>query len=197
MSSASLERALPAALQMLRPGGRLAVVSFHSLEDRIVKRFMRVRSTGARARPTSRSAHAARSRRSGRPAARDPPERDEVPRNPRAQSARLRVAGDDWLAGSVRRRRRRRAGAAHPPNGGATPVRRRGHAREAASSGSPSVPSCSRASSSSTSRCCASTSTSTSRAASARGFGPRTRRCSRRSRPRSPRRACRRAPVGS
>jgi 16S rRNA (cytosine1402-N4)-methyltransferase len=89
----SLERALPAALQMLRPGGRLAVISFHSLEDRIVKRFLRSEEHGCTcppefpvcacgASPTLR----ATPRRAIRPSA------AEIARNPRSQSARLRVA---------------------------------------------------------------------------------------------------------
>jgi 16S rRNA (cytosine1402-N4)-methyltransferase len=88
-----LERALPAALEMLRPHGRLAVISFHSLEDRIVKKFLRDGEHGCTcppdfpvcacgATPTLRAIP----RRAIRPSA------AEVARNPRSASARLRVA---------------------------------------------------------------------------------------------------------
>ena len=50
-SSGELERALAAAETLLAPGGRLVVVAFHSLEDRMVKRFLAARS-GARPRPS-------------------------------------------------------------------------------------------------------------------------------------------------
>ncbi len=88
-----LEAALPAALQMLRPGGRLAVISFHSLEDRIVKRFVAAQAKGCTCppdfpvcvcgkEPTLRSL----TRKPVRPG------RHETDANPRAASARLRVA---------------------------------------------------------------------------------------------------------
>jgi 16S rRNA (cytosine1402-N4)-methyltransferase len=89
-----IERALAAAVQLLAPGGRLVVVAFHSLEDRIVKRFM----TDAAGRTPAPSRHdprglLVRSRpqfrlltpRAVRPAA------AEVHVNPRARSARLRA----------------------------------------------------------------------------------------------------------
>ncbi len=87
-----LERGLAAAEAVLKPGGRLAVVSFHSLEDRIVKRFMAERSgslpSGSRHMPQQDAGLAAFER----PAkARRPGDR-EVQMNPRARSATLRVA---------------------------------------------------------------------------------------------------------
>ncbi len=91
-----IDRGLDAAERLLRPGGRLAVVSFHSLEDRRVKRFLAARS-GTGANP---SRHAA----DPRPGAAAPPTfrllhrgtiepgAAEIAVNPRARSARLRAA---------------------------------------------------------------------------------------------------------
>jgi 16S rRNA (cytosine1402-N4)-methyltransferase len=88
----SLEEALPAAFEMLRPGGRLAVISFHSLEDRIVKRFLRDKERGCVCPPDFPICTCGRSpemraipRRAVRPSAR------EIAANPRAKSARLRT----------------------------------------------------------------------------------------------------------
>jgi len=88
-----LEASLPAALDMLRPGGRLAVISFHSLEDRIVKRFIRDRERGCICPPElpicvcgHEPELRALTRKPVRPSDR------EVARNPRAASARLRAA---------------------------------------------------------------------------------------------------------
>ncbi len=89
-----LERALAAAERLLRPGGRCAVVSFHSLEDRIVKSYFRERSgnqpRGSRHLPDTMRTVAA----SWRLITRRPmtPAAAEIARNPRARSARLRVA---------------------------------------------------------------------------------------------------------
>ncbi|MFL5767757.1 MAG: 16S rRNA (cytosine(1402)-N(4))-methyltransferase, partial [Actinomycetota bacterium] len=70
-----LQRALPLAVQALAPGGRLVVIAYHSLEDRIVKRFFSETAelqviTRKPVRPTT----------------------GEVEENPRARSARLRAA---------------------------------------------------------------------------------------------------------
>ena len=88
----ALEEALPAAVEMLRPGGRLAVISFHSLEDRTVKRFMRDLERGCDCPPDfpicvcgKKPQLRSTSRKAIRPSAR------ELAANPRSSSARLRV----------------------------------------------------------------------------------------------------------
>lgn len=104
-----IRRGLAAAERLLAPGGRLAVVTFHSLEDRAVKSFLKSRSEP----PAAPSRHAPPSA----DAVRDPsfrlvnrkplsPSAEETARNPRARSARLRAAV-------------RTAAAAFPENAGA------------------------------------------------------------------------------
>jgi 16S rRNA (cytosine1402-N4)-methyltransferase len=89
----SLEAALPAALEMLRPGGRLAVISFHSLEDRIVKRFVAEQAKGCTCPPDFPVCICGKEP-TLRPLTRKPvrPDRAELDENPRAASARLRAA---------------------------------------------------------------------------------------------------------
>ena len=88
-----LEQGLEAAERALKPGGRLAVVTFHSLEDRIVKRFLRERSgatpAGSRHRPTLSDPNQPTFERVAKPVS---PSESELAANPRARSARLRSA---------------------------------------------------------------------------------------------------------
>jgi 16S rRNA (cytosine1402-N4)-methyltransferase len=89
----SLERGLPAAVAALAPGGRLAVISFHSLEDRIVKNFIRAEARGCVCPPELPACVCGREPRL-RDLARHPVTAGsaEVAANPRARSAKLRVA---------------------------------------------------------------------------------------------------------
>jgi len=89
----ALEEALPQAVEILALGGRLAVISFHSFEDRIVKEFMRRESRDCLCPPeipVCRCGH----RRSLQVITKKPirPTPEEVERNPRSRSARLRIA---------------------------------------------------------------------------------------------------------
>lgn len=89
----SLEKVLPQAIEALSPGGRLAVISFHSLEDRVVKQFMRREGRDCLCpprQPVCTCGHQA----TLHEITRHPiePGEAEILENPRARSARLRVA---------------------------------------------------------------------------------------------------------
>ncbi len=87
-----LERGLGAALEVLRPGGRLVVIAFHSLEDRIVKRFFRDEERGWRAgdpMPLLGRTHQGRLHRMGKAIKPSP---EEVRANIRSRSAVMRIA---------------------------------------------------------------------------------------------------------
>ena len=89
---AHLSLALPQIVESLTPGGRLAVISFHSLEDRMVKRFMRDAARAdvpIRLPLRERELPQPRLRLIGKPLR---PSADEIAANPRARSATLRVA---------------------------------------------------------------------------------------------------------
>jgi 16S rRNA (cytosine1402-N4)-methyltransferase len=89
---AHLSLALPQILDLLTPRGRLAVISFHSLEDRIVKRFMRDAARAdvpIRLPLRERELPQPRLRLIGKPVR---PSAEEIAANPRARSATLRVA---------------------------------------------------------------------------------------------------------
>jgi len=87
-----LRETLPQAMEMLAPHGRLVVISFHSLEDRIVKQFMRAQEKGMELPPDLPVRHVeihSRLKVIGKPVRAG---EEEVRRNPRARSAVLRVA---------------------------------------------------------------------------------------------------------
>lgn len=87
-----LQQMMEGALELLRPGGRLAIISFHSLEDRAVKQFIRSQANGPSLPPDLpvRDQDFVRTLKPIGKAIRPAPE--EVARNPRARSAVLRVA---------------------------------------------------------------------------------------------------------
>lgn len=89
-----LEGGLAAAERVLKPGGRLAVVTFHSLEDRMVKQFLRTRSGNAPAVSRHAPHQGARGPAASFDSVAKPvrPGEAEIARNPRARSATLRVA---------------------------------------------------------------------------------------------------------
>lgn len=88
-----LEAGLPRAVEALRPGGRLAVISFHSLEDRAVKSFLRHQSH-EEVNPPYTKIYTVERKAILKEINRKPivPGQEEIRRNPRARSAKLRIA---------------------------------------------------------------------------------------------------------
>jgi len=89
----ALEEVLPQTIEALIPGGRLAVISFHSLEDRMVKQFIRKESKDCLCpprQPICTCGHLATLRDMTIKPVR--PKDDEISKNPRSRSARLRIA---------------------------------------------------------------------------------------------------------
>jgi 16S rRNA (cytosine1402-N4)-methyltransferase len=112
---AALEAALPAALDALAPGGRIVVLSYHSLEDRITKRAItaRSRATGPVDLPVELPGTGPTMRLLSRGA--ELPGEAEVAANPRAASVRLRAAERIEPGEADRERPRRRVKALHQP----------------------------------------------------------------------------------
>jgi 16S rRNA (cytosine1402-N4)-methyltransferase len=89
----ALEEFLPQAVELLEPGGRIVVISYHSLEDRIVKRFFKLEESGCVCPPDFPECRCAKKKRL-RIMTRRPirPSKEELQKNQRARSAKLRAA---------------------------------------------------------------------------------------------------------
>jgi len=99
MELQAIDEALPRALEALKPGGRLAVISFHSLEDRLVKQFIRRESSDCicpPCQPVCSCGHVASLKDLNRKGITASDE--EIKANPRSRSARLRAAEKVGLA---------------------------------------------------------------------------------------------------
>ncbi len=89
----ALEEFLPQAVDLLEPGGRIVVISYHSLEDRIVKQFFKLEESGCTCPPDFPECRCAKEKRL-RIITRRPirPSKEELEENQRARSAKLRAA---------------------------------------------------------------------------------------------------------